>query len=166
MGSSGYFSRDYSMRILIGAETYMLISETFSNDDWLGFRGGLSAGAGLWHGVSRKNLAKTPLHYIEARNRKNPKRKIDFLGASGLPRWVVLRVFRFRLDVWTLQTHRIVNQTRRFQELEVRSRGSAESNCFLWCRGQRTHGLSTAGKSIDRAASRRKWLQDGIIVCR
>src|ERR1035441_9190584 len=46
---------------------------------WLEFRGGFSAGGGQWRGVSRKNSSKTPLNYIEADNRQNLTRKINFL---------------------------------------------------------------------------------------
>jgi hypothetical protein len=48
-----------------------LTSETLSDGDWLELRGGFSVGGGPRRGVCRKNLAKTPLSYIEAKNREN-----------------------------------------------------------------------------------------------
>ena len=44
----------------------MLSSEGPVRRGWLEFRGGFSAGGGQWRGVRGKNLAKTPLNYIEA----------------------------------------------------------------------------------------------------
>lgn len=80
-------------------EDITLTSEALSDGNWLGLRGGFSTGGGQWRGVSEKNLAKTPLNYVEARNCRNLTRKIDFLGASGLRGWVVLVVFRFPLGI-------------------------------------------------------------------
>lgn len=49
----------------------MLTSEGPIRRRWLEFRGGFSAGGGQRRGVCGKNLAKTPLNYIEAKNRES-----------------------------------------------------------------------------------------------
>lgn len=49
----------------------MPTSEVLTRRCWLEFRGGFSAGGGQRRGVCGKNLAKTPLSYIEAKNREN-----------------------------------------------------------------------------------------------